>query len=764
MTRPAPLLAAAAVAATLTAALAQHVTMNAPPASTHHRLASNVVVPQARVMSVHPVPTVELRAVNASVKIVAQVATTTIDLTLFNPGRHPQEAQVVLPIPAGATISGFSFDGGMGGEAELLDKDEAAAIYRDIVNRLRDPALLEFVDCAAVRSSIFPIEARQERRVRIVYEEVLPADGNRVDYVLPRTAALDYTVPWTVKIELNTQQPISAVYSPTHDLKTQRHSVRHMAIDITEPAGNAAARLAPGSIRLSYLLQRDGVTATLLAYPDPSIGGGYFLLLAGLPADATAVAAERGLKREVTIVLDRSGSMGGDKIAQAREAARQIIGGLADGEFFNLIIYNDAVQRFSVEPTAKSADSMTAAEQFLAQVTAQGGTNIHAALTEALAQPPTAGTLPIVLFLTDGLPTVGNTSELAIREVAEQHNPHHRRIFTFGVGYDVNAPLLDKIAGVTRAKATYVLPTENVEVKVGQVFRQLVGPVLADVKLDVQRAGQDGPMSGMPPAYELLPGELPDLFEGDQLIVLGKYRAGGPAGETPLRFTLTGDFLGKSRTFTFDFTLDSATTKNAFVPRLWASRRIAVLVDAVRQLGAEGNIPDNDPRLTELTDEIVRLSQEYGIMTEYTAFLAREGTDLADARANAAQAVDNLRQRAIETRSGIAAVNQAANYQAQVGQSKLNASNSYLDEQMNRVEITSVQQVADLAFYRRGQRWIDSRASGETAEPTRTIEFGSDEFWQIAQKLRSENRGGALALRGEMVLMVDGEPVLLKAP
>jgi len=461
----------------------------------------------------------------------------------------------------------------------------------------------------------------------------------------------------------------------------------------------------------------------------------------------------------VTLVLDRSGSMHGEKIEQAREAALQVISGLEDGEAFNIIAYNEGVDPFSPNPVIKSDETLQAARAYLDVIKPRGGTNIHDALVEALRQKPTEDMLPIVLFLTDGLPTVGQTSEAAIRKIATEGNPHKRRVFTFGVGVDVNTPLLEDIALDTRATATFVLPKEDVEVKVASVFKRLSGPIVAEPELAII-AKNGEPATGR--TTDILPNNLPDLFEGGQLVVLGQYH-----GEEALRFRLTGNYLGKKRTFEFEFALDKATTKNAFVPRLWATRKIAVLVDAIRALGADGGgglvrpSPATDPRLKELVTEIVRLSKEFGILTEYTAFLAREGTDLSDATNILAEATWNFNRRAIQTRAKLASLNQDVNRGAMRVQQELNIHNSFLDQNMQRVTVTTVQQINDRAFYKRDGKWVDSRLVGKDAKPARVIQFGSEEHKKLAERLANENRAGTVSLRGDILLEVDNEAVLV---
>jgi len=737
-------------------------------------LTSCIVVPQARafVIGAAGVPTpptspIQITLVDAAVSIVEQAATTTLDISLVNTTRERREAELVVPVPDGAVVRGFTFQGAASEpSAQVLPRDDARRIYESIVAKVRDPALLEFIGFNLIRSSVFPVDAGGTQKVRLVYENLLTADGDRVDYVLPRSESLEYLVPWTVSVSVRAKEAIATIYSPSHDLVTTRASASHVTAQLSGRAGGE-----PGAFRLSYLVERDGISASLFAYPDPKIGGGYFLLLAGLPSRPTPAAGAEKIRREVTLVLDKSGSMSGEKIEQVREAALQVIAGLEDGEFFNILPYANSVEAFAAQPVEKNSESEKRAREYVKSIRPGGGTNIHDALLEALRQKPTPSTLPLVLFLTDGLPTVGRTSETAIRELATKANAYERRIFSFGVGVDVNTPLLDKIAVETRAVATFVLPREDVEVKVASVFRRLSGPVLAAPKLALLAAGGAVVTDRV---SDRLPARLPDLFDGDQLVVLGKYR-----GDEKLHFRLQGNYVGKERSFEFQFGLDKATTRHAFVPRLWASRQIAVLVEAIRDLGAGspgavGSIGSlvgspaaiDDPRLRELVGEIVRLSTEFGVLTEYTAFLAREGTDLTRRQLVLDTAFENCRSRAIGTRSGAASVNQELNKLSMQNQKSLNFGNFYCDDKLDHVAVAGVQQVSDLAFFRRGNQWIDSRliTDAEKRKEARTVVFGSAEFLALARRLAAEGRQGSIALRGDILLAVDGETVLVQGP
>lgn len=750
---------------------------------TYDSRAENIVIPQLRVVSIirHEQP-VTLSAVNADIAIADQLATTTLTLTLSNPSSRPQETEVILPVPEGASIRSVILEGaGNEGQARVLPRDEARRIYESIVRAARDPALVEFVGYNLVRSSVFPVPARGSQTVRLTYEQLLAADGPRVDFILPRSDSLAHMgVNWSYAIDIRSQRPIATVYSPSHELITTRTGPGDFAVKV------GGSPNSPGSLRLSFLLDttgQDGLTSTIVTYPDPALGesAGYFLLLAALPTEPRAPAST--IKREVTLVIDRSGSMRGEKIEQARAAALQVVEGLGDGEFFNIIDYSDQVASFAPKPVAKNAESIRQVRDYISALRAVGGTNLHDALLEALRPAPCEGCLPLVLFLTDGLPTVGQTREVDIREHAERANTHNRRIFSFGVGYDVNAPLLTALATASRGAPTFVLPSEDVEVKVGQVFRRLAGPVLASPILTEWNESGTGfqPVSPTSPnlTRETLPAQLMDVFEGDQVIVLGQYVRNGPK---QLRLSgTTSD--GQERTYDIAFDSDQASVRNAFVPRLWATRKIAFLIDEIRKLGAEQpavpvlkDVPvvsPADARIKELTDEVVRLSTQFGILTEYTAFLATEEVDLARR-----EVVRDLGGRGIapatNVRGGGGGVSQELNiaqqreagYSSPVQRYKVAGK----EGKMETVEVQGCQQVGDQALFRRGTRWIDARlmaralATGKNAEPDRTVEFGSTEYFTVCNQLASEGRQGLLAQQGEVLLLLNNENVLVKAP
>ncbi|MCP5023808.1 MAG: VWA domain-containing protein, partial [bacterium] len=693
-------------------------------------------------------------SIEAHVKIRERTARTTLDIYLANSGRRQAEAVLLLPVPDGAVVAEFLFDGNaLEPTAELLPAATARTTYDDIVRRLKDPALLEFAGYNLVRSSVFPVPAGGKQHLRLSYDHILEVNGERVDYVLPRSEVLTHTVPWKIDLEIHEERPISVVYSPSHELERSRVN--------GELCLRSPSTMKAGAFHLSYLLEGAGFSASFLAYPDPVTGGGYFLMMAGLPIDAK----RQGLPtpRELTIVLDRSGSMAGEKLDQTLAAVRQVIESLEPNETFNIIDYASQVAMFAPQPVPRSRNNILAAREYLKAIRPTGGTNIHDALLASLRQTVTPGHLPIVLFLTDGLPTVGRTGEVEIRDMVKAANKGGQRIFTIGVGKDVNVPLLDRISDETRAMGTYVLPGENVEVKVARVFRRLSGPLLSDIELEVY--GEDGKLTTRA-LREMSPTSIPDLFEGDPLVLLGRYK-----GQGKLKLRMSGLSFGKRRSFDVRFDLSHASARNSFVPRLWAGRKIAYLVDEIRQAGARAgglNLSQidvfTDPRFRELAEEILRLSTRFGILSEYTSFLATEGTRLDDWEALSMNCRQELNDRAVQQRYGESAVNQGRNFNRRKEQSVVDYSNTFWDADSNRVTFNQVQQVCDRAFFQRGGQWVDSNLVGsvDKIKPEQTIAFGSEDHAEILRILVAQGRQGLLSLEGDILLQFEGKSLLIQ--
>ena len=367
----------------------------------------------------------------------------------------------------------------------------------------------------------------------------------------------------------------------------------------------------------------------------------------------------------------------------------------------------------------------------------------------------------MILFLTDGLPTSGETSELAIRDLILSSNPYKRRVYTLGVGYDLNAPLLDAMAAHSFARSMFVTEEDQVETAIRDVFQSVAIPMLTD--FSVRSITQDG-LYWSDRIYNVLPFVVHDLFKGDQLVLAGQY-----VGQSPFRIGLRGTYLQEERLFTYAFDPNSASVHNGTIGRLWAARVVAQIINEIRDLGADPQLRITNDRLWDLSVAMVDFSLRFGILTEYTAFWATGETDLLDYPGLLMHALDDLYDRAVLSRRGKAAINQSVNLEALTYQSVLNRYNRFLDRNMEPVRTLSIQQMNDLAFYHYNGIWTEGNLvmplpDMNDSMVTRDIPFGSADYFELADRLTHKGRQGALSLGQDVMMWDNGSAVYIDMP
>ena len=652
-----------------------------------------------------------VKSVTIDATVRDQVAEVQLSQVFRNLSSRDMEVTYVFPVPAEATITNFVLlVDGKELTGKIYPKDEARRIYESIVRSKKDPAVLEYVGYGALQTSVFPLPAQGERKVTLKYTQVCRRDREATEFVLPLATGKLSSQPIeelkaTVRIE--SKGRLKSVYSPT------------FSVSVDRPSDNAAvARFVQNHVvptddfRLLWTLSDKPIGATIFSYRPSGSEDGYFLLLASpdvKPAD------EKLASKSVVFVLDRSGSMAGKKIEQARNALKFVLNNLRDGDTFNIIAYESAVQTFKPELQRYDSETRLEAQRYVDSIFDGGSTNIDGALKRAF-ELVGDGTRPsYILFLTDGLPTAGETNPAAIAANAKAANRMKARLFSFGVGFDVNARLLDQLTTENFGVSEYVRPNEDIETAVSKFYSKLTAPVLTDVKLELSGAESS----------RLYPSTMPDLFSGGQVIIVGRYRT---SGDTTIR--LRGKIGDKEQTFEFPATLAKASSDEtyAFVEKLWATRRVGEIINDLDLKGKN----------QELLDELVRLSTKHGILTPYTAFLADERTDLHAVRENrmrVEQQTFEMKDSLAQNSSGAAGVNlryakaqmqQAANAPTQGRQGYLDAAGNY------QVEFGCVV-VGNRAFYKRSGRWIDPTVTPEDEKKAVVVEQFSDEFFELAR-------------------------------
>lgn len=542
---------------------------------------------------------------HVNVKIDGQVAVTAVDQEFFNPNPSRLEGTYLFPIPKGAQIDKFTMDiGGKMVEAELLPAAKARQIYEDIVRKAKDPALLEYADRDTFKVRIFPIEPNGRKRISLRYTQLLKSDSGLVEYIYPLNTEKFSAKPIksvSVKVELQSQQPLKSIYSPSHTVEIQRHGPKHATLGFetsdAKPDTDFALYFAP---------EKDELGVHLVAHKTRG-DEGYFLLLVspGVEAPDKKIAP-----KDVAFVLDTSGSMAGKKLEQARKALQFCVENLNDGDRFEIIRFSTEVEPLFDKLVDATRANRNKADAFIQDLKPIGGTAIDEALQKALSlnsevrNPNSESDRPfVVIFLTDGKPTIGTTDEGQIVANVKKANAGRTRVFCFGIGTDVNTHLLDKITEETRAISQYVLPEEDLEVKVSSFFSKIKEPVLANPALQ---------FTGDIRVTKLYPSPLPDVFRGDQLVLVGRYTG---KGDSAVR--LEGTIAGTRRTFTYEVSFPAESEQHDFIPRLWATRRVGYLLDEIRLRGEHA----------ELRDEVTELARQYGIVTPYTAYLIVEDED-----------------------------------------------------------------------------------------------------------------------------------------
>ncbi len=662
-----------------------------------------------------------------SVEIDNQVAVTRIEQVFFNDSSFVAEGTYVFPLPMGAAVSDLvMWVDGKPVEAKILDADEARRIYDEIVRRMRDPALLEYVGAGAIQASVFPIQPYSEVKIEIEYGQLLPVEDGLVHYRYPlRTEHLSrYPVErLSISVSVRSNDPISTVYSPTHRIAISRQGEYAFRV------GYENTYVRPESdFSLYYGLASEEINANLLSYRESAREDGFFTLMIAPPLQADA---DRIVPKDVIVVLDQSGSMHGEKWEQARKAVEFVLENLNRRDRFNVIAFSTGYRVFAddLQPVSVADEAI----EWVQGLEAIGGTDIDGALSEALRMADRERST-VVLFLTDGLPTEGETDVARILAHVEKLAPPNVRIFTFGVGDDVDTFLLDQLWQRFRGAGTYVRPGERVDDEVSSLYNKISAPVLTDIELEVEGVRVE----------ELFPAEpLPDLFAGTQLIIVGRYRDGGPA-----TIRLEGNLDGQRKVYTYEVEFRERAGGEAFIARLWATRKIGALLNAIRLHG-------EDP---ELVDSVIRLSIRYGIITPYTSFLITEDDIFTEeGREEVQMRFEAEAGAAFAAPSGAAAVDAA---EAAAGLSGANAPLSAPAPMPTMVapgEETKfatgeqvIRYVGDRTFVWRDGVWVDTLYDADRMTPERIV-FLSDEYFALLD--RDPQIGEFLAL-GEQVLFV----------
>ena len=690
-----------------------------------------------------------VKSIKIDTKISAQVATTHVEQVFRNDTDATLEGTYLFPIPESASVAEFAiWDGDRRLVGEVRSREEARRIYDEIVRRQRDPGLLEYAGRDLFQASIFPIAPHSDKKLELTYTQVLKAEGGTVSYRYPLGTGRNVSqVVGEVsgRVEIEGREPVRNIYSPSHEVEVSRRGERAARVSFESKAGQA-----PQDFQLFYTLSDADFGMTLLTYREPGKQG-YFLLTIS-PKDN--ISEQEYAAKDVIFVLDTSGSMAeSGKMEKARAALLFGVRSLRASDRFNVINFAGEEHLMTTGLLQADASGRAMGEEFISKLKPVGGTNINGALLAAMGQFDRSDRPRILVFMTDGLPTVGETNVGRIVDNAREARIPGVRLFTFGVGYDVNTTLLDKLAAENGGVAEYVEPREDLEVKVSNFFTKINSPVLTDLKLDMGGVATD----------LIYPREMPDIFRGSQVTLIGRYTNRADLRDATLR--LTGRTGNQTRTFDYaNVNFPSNEEHNDFLPRLWATRRVGWLMEQIRTNGEQ----------KELTDEIVDLGTRYGIVTPYTSYLALEESAAATDAARVVTGNRTVRDLPAQRRGAPGAGNAPSTLggmsaaapapppkeaaKATTGEYAVRESKRARAQQDatradedDRVTSAAVSKVGDKTFYMRDGIWVDSEFKADAKLPETTLEFGGDEYFALIKREPQLARFFAL---GERVVVV----------
>ncbi len=687
-----------------------------------------IVVPRHPVRPVrHSAFPLEVKYHHVDVTINELYAETKIDQTFYNNSSRRLEGHYIFPIPKNAAIKKFSmFINGKEVPAELLSAKKARKIYEDIVRRQIDPALLEYYDLNIFKARIFPIEPYSNKRVKISYSEILKKNDGTVSYTYPLNTEKFSSKPLKkVKINVNVQSSdrIKNIYSTTHTVKTIRNSPHFASVKFEE------SNTKPDKdFKLYYSTDKSKIGVSLLTHRSKK-GDGFFLM--NISPDFE-IKNRDVQKKNVAFVLDVSGSMAGKKLKQAKKALSYCVNSLNKGDRFEIISFSTESEVLFGGFKKINDQTLNKAESFIKDLRATGGTNIEEAMTLALNSGNKISEPITVIFITDGKPTIGKTKESEILNIIKRFGKGKTKVFTFGVGEDINIHLLDKMTTLTNAYREYVSPEEDIEIKISDFFSKISYPVFTNIRIDAK---------GLK-LLKVYPKNIPDLYKGSSITVIGRYR-----GYLNSDIEISGTLAGKNRTLNFNKNFPKWNNDNDFIPSIWSARRIGFLLDQIRLNGES----------KELKDEVIRLARKYGIITPYTSYLIVEdeekslsgrsmdrrhqtlnmmvpksGRYASESKDEYSKMKSKFGKKSIRASKEVQALNKSRNYyQTQQGKKRM----VYKNKKGVMKNITNqIRHIKGRAIYNAGKFWVDSLIQEQKNKAMTRIQFNTKKYYSFIKK------------------------------
>ncbi len=662
------------------------------------------------------------------VNITDQVAVKTYHCTFKNPnGNAIVGGTCYMELEPGARVDNMSVVvNGKEAKAEILDVEKANQVFTEIVKEGGSPALLEYYGNQLIQTKVPKVAAGATITVKLTYTTLLKKRGGLVRLQMLNTnpkALMQPLKSASVTVNIRSKTPIKNLYSPTHEIKI-----------VETPEWDVSAKweakdyLPENPFVLYYQTTDEQLGASLLTHRELGEKGAFMLMLSPtVGKGAGQITESQILPKDIVFCVDTSGSMiENKKMDQAKEALNYCIKHLRPQDRFNIVDFGTSSRNLSADGLIPFNDTNgKRALNYVEKLSARGGTAIQEALTKSLEQlndQAQDGRLKMIVFATDGLPTIGEREPKNILKKVDELNTKGVRVFVFGEGFNVNTSLLDFLALNHRGESEYILPKEDITEKISRFFDRVGSPIMTDLKLDF----------GGLNVSDVYPSSVKDVFRGEQVVIYGRY-----TGQGKKTIRLTGMANGEKKTYEYEleFPEISEDDRNAFVPRLWAGQKVDFLLNEIRKSETEDK---------ELIEEVAFLAKRYGIVTPFTSFLVVDDNCNAPQKQQVANFTYRMRNEKGGLRNGAVGGYAVTNFSQQgVNRFDLGRQGATRN-QLKQVEwaiqkegvnkqqaIAAVRYVGNRCFYNANNRWYDSQFDNSKQQMLKNVEIGSTEYVKL---------------------------------
>jgi len=427
--------------------------------------------------------TVEEGITSVSMSINADIqnnyATTTITQTLKNTGSVEEEASFTFTIPTDGFLSQFKLEiNGTTFVSKVVEKASAEEQYSSAVKNNKTASIVG-TGSSSLNTFDYSInlKADQEVTYHLVYEEYLARYKGNYTYTIPLTQnSFPDEGDFGIYVNMESVSDFKKIVTPEYNTSAIETILGKKGSVTLLPE----TRVFSEDFTIVYSIEAYPIEGYMLNYV---IGdqGYFFHVFAPTLEDLGGEA----LGKDIIFVIDKSGSMSGTKMTQTKDAFKSIVDDLQETDRFNIVVFSDTITEWKTEMVDANSENIESAKTYIEEIEANGATNIDGAMTTGLGNlEAESENVPIVCFLTDGVPTSGTTNTASIRENVQAANTMGASVFCLGFGNDCDFDLLDAMALENEGTATKILEATDASDQILGYYDTFSTPLVSDITFE----------------------------------------------------------------------------------------------------------------------------------------------------------------------------------------------------------------------------------------------------------------------------------------